>query len=252
MTTHKRLYRKIFDEISKLIASGEYPAGSRLPTERELAERFKVSRPTIRESIIALEATKRVSVKTGSGVYVLEEPIQNANINSDVSPFEALEARVLLEGETAALAAKMITDDEIELLKNAFEKLKQEDHDLDDPKSNADREFHTVIANATHNRVLAKQIHILWEIQENLEHIKKAHQAVCVKEGDKRIKEHEAILVAIVNRDSAAARSAMHHHFSNILETMHAALEQEALNAVRLKGSQMRERFSLGLFANAE
>lgn len=252
MSSPKRLYRKIFDDISKMIFSGEYAPGSRLPTERELAERYKVSRPTIREAIIALEATKRVSVKTGSGVYVLESSIRNNGFDCEVSPFEVLEARVLLEGESAALAAKMITDDEIILLQEAFNKIAKEDHSVDQSSSEADREFHTVIANATHNKVLAKQIHMLWELQENLEHIREAHQAVCATEGPKRINEHKAILTAILDRDANAARKAMHHHFSNVLETMHSAIEEEALKAARLKGSQMRERFSLGLFASSE
>lgn len=252
MPSPKRLYRKIFDDISDMISSGEYAPGSRLPTERELASRYQVSRPTIREAIIALEATKRVSVKTGSGVYVLENPIREIGFDSEVSPFEVLEARVLLEGESAALAAKMITEDELVLLETAFNKLAAEDHTVDNSSSEVDREFHTIIANATHNRVLAKQIHMLWEIQENLEHIKEAHQAVCSTEGIKRINEHKAILVAIADRDASSARKAMHHHFSNVLETMHSAIEEEALKAARLKGSQMRERFSLGLFANSE
>jgi len=252
MSSHKRLYRKIFDEIAELISSGEFPAGGRLPTERELAERFQVSRPTIREAIIALEATNKVSVKTGSGVYVVDNPALAANFNSEVSPFEVLEARVLLESESAALAAKMITDPEIRSLEAAFKKLEQEEQNLDDPSSEADREFHTIIANATHNRVLASQIHSLWEMQENLEHIKLAHQAVCANEGEKRIREHRAIFDAIVKRESQVARVAMRNHFSNVLETMHAAMEEQALEAARLKGSQMRERFSLGLFAASE
>ncbi len=252
MAKNQRLYRKIFNEISNMISIGEFAPGSRLPTERELAEKYQVSRPTIREAIIALEATKRVMVKTGSGVYVLENPKQTTYYDNEVSPFEVLEARVLLEGESAALAAKMITEDELVLLQAAFEKIQQEDQDLDLSSSDADREFHTVIANATHNRVLAQQIHMLWEMQENLEHIKTAHQAVCATEGAKRIREHKAILVAISRRDAVAARSAMRAHFSNVLETMHTAIEEEALKAARLKGSQMRERFSLGLFANGE
>jgi len=251
MATTQRLYRKIFTEISEMISSGEYAPGSRLPTERELAERYQVSRPTIREAIIALEATNRVSVKTGSGVYVLENPIQGAVYDNEVSPFEVLEARVLLEGESAALAAKMITEEELESLRAAFVKLENEEN-LDHTSSEADREFHTVIANASHNRVLAKQIHMLWDMQENLEHIKIAHQAVCSSEGAKRILEHKAIVVAIEQRDAAAARLAMRHHFSNVLESMHAAIEEEALQAARLKGSKMRERFSLGLFANQD
>ena len=234
-----------------MISSGEFAPGSRLPTERELAEKYQVSRPTIREAIIALEATNRVSVKTGSGVYVLENPIQSSLFDNEVSPFEVLEARVILEGESAALAAKMITDEELVALKTAFEKLANQET-VDHSSSQADREFHTIIANATHNRVLARQIHMLWEMQENLEHIKLAHQAVCSSKGAKRIAEHKQIVIAIERRDSDGARAAMRYHFSNVLESMHKAIEEEALNAARLKGSQMRERFSLGLFANNE
>ena len=250
MSAHKRLYRKIFDEISTLIDSGDFPAGTRLPTERELAEQFQVSRPTIREATIALEATNRVMVKSGSGVYVLEPKRQVKPNNDDISPFELVEARVLFEGEAAALAAKMITNEEITLLKETFNKLKLESGR--DEEGKADREFHSIIANATHNTVLANQIHSLWELQENISHIKEAHQAVCSSHDTKRIKDHEDIMLAVVNHDATGARSAMHKHFSNILESMHSALEEEALKAAKLKGSQMRKRFSLGLYASID
>ena len=72
MAAEKRLYRDVLKKLLKLIENGEYPAGGRLPPERVLAERFNVSRPTIREAIIALETLDLVEVKTGSGVYVLE------------------------------------------------------------------------------------------------------------------------------------------------------------------------------------
>jgi len=209
MPSHKRLYRKIFDEISTLIDLGEYPVGSRLPTERQLAERFQVSRPTIREAIIALDATNKVSVKTGSGVYVLEKTAKDRFDYQEISPFEVIEARVL-------------------------------------------REFHSIIANATHNTIIAKQIHTLWELQENTEHIKEAHQSVCDSQDVKRIKEHKDIMQAIIEHDANAARTAMHKHFSNILEAMHSTLEEEALKAAKLKGALLRKRFSLGLYASVE
>lgn len=249
MSAQPRLYRQIYDHISSQILSGEFAPGSRLPTERELSELFNVSRPTIREAIIALEATNKVKVKAGAGVYVKESTSLNAGIDSEVSPFEVIEARVLLEGESAALAAKMITDDERKELLAAFENLKKAGIDNTPASAEADRRFHEVIARATHNRVLANQIHALWELQENLEHIKEAHTSVCDKQGAKRIDEHFVILNAIVEGDADGARTAMQRHFSNILEVMHAALEQQALEAAKLKGSQMRERFSIGLFA---
>ena len=67
MADKPRLYIGVLNKMLNLIDSGEFPVGGRLPPERELAERFNVSRPTIREAIIALEVLDRVQVKTGSG-----------------------------------------------------------------------------------------------------------------------------------------------------------------------------------------
>ena len=69
MSSKKRLYVSVFNEIAGLIDSGEFPVGHRLPTERELSERFQVSRPTIREAIIALEA-ERKSAPHDPGVLI--------------------------------------------------------------------------------------------------------------------------------------------------------------------------------------
>ena len=117
-----RLYSKISNKILDLIISGEFSAGSRLPTERELADRFKVSRPTIREAIIALEVKEIVTIKAGSGVFVINDD-KKFDYTNDISAFELLESRVILESEAAALAARMITDDELKLLEKALQKL---------------------------------------------------------------------------------------------------------------------------------
>ena len=67
----RRLYRQIADQIRALIKSGEFPAGSRLPPERDLARQLGVSRPSVREALIALEVEGMVEVRIGSGIYVL-------------------------------------------------------------------------------------------------------------------------------------------------------------------------------------
>ena len=105
MASQRRLYRRILDQMLILIDSGEFPVGGRLPPERELAERFKVSRPTVREAIIALEARGRVEVKTGSGIYVLPFNSGGDRYDASISAYELTEARALIEGEAAALAA---------------------------------------------------------------------------------------------------------------------------------------------------
>ena len=86
-----RLYSKISNKILDLIVSGEFSAGSRLPTERELADRFKVSRPTIREAIIALEVKEIVTIKAGSGVFVISDD-KKFDYTNDISAFELLES----------------------------------------------------------------------------------------------------------------------------------------------------------------
>src|SRR5947199_382798 len=103
-----RLYRKIARMISDLIASGEFVAGERLPPERDLARQLGVSRPSVREALIALEVEGYVEVRVGSGVYVLaQRPSDNATaLSADSGPFELIRARWLIESECAALAAR--------------------------------------------------------------------------------------------------------------------------------------------------
>jgi len=239
----KRLYRQVVDQILELIASGEYSVGSRLPAERELSQRFGVSRPTIREAIIALEAKQRVSVKNGSGVYVLAKKAVKG-VDSKASPFELVETRVLIEGEAAALAAYMITDEQLEALEQALEEMALENETEHIESSAADRKFHAIIAEATNNRVLASVIQNMWDAQEGLAHIKIAHQAVCSTDPQTRLDEHRSIFNALANRDAAAARIAMRKHFGRSIDALHQATEQEAVNEVRRKFSATRERFS--------
>jgi DNA-binding FadR family transcriptional regulator len=240
----QRLYRQIVEKILQSIESGEFPAGTRLPAERELSDQYGVSRPTIREAVIALEAMGRVSVKTGSGVYVLEGK-GVAAVGANVSPFELLETRVLIEGEAAALAASMISDEQIDQLQQALEEMARENETANHDSDVADRKFHAVIAAATNNRLLTAMIENLWDVQEGLHHIRAAHNSVCKEDPDTRLKEHQAIYDALAARDSQAARVAMRNHFGRGINALHQKTEQEAVEAVQRQLSKTRERFSL-------
>ena len=240
----QRLYRQIVDQILQSIESSEYPAGTRLPAERELSEKYGVSRPTIREAVIALEAMGRVSVKTGSGVYVLEGK-GVAAVGSNVSPFELLETRVLIEGEAAALATSMINDQQVLELKQALDEMALENETGNHASDVADRKFHAVIAAATNNRLLTAMIENLWDVQEGLHHIRAAHHSVCKEDPETRINEHQAIYDALAARDPQAARVAMRNHFGRGINALHQRTEQEAVEAVQRELSKTRERFSL-------
>jgi DNA-binding FadR family transcriptional regulator len=88
----RRLYRQIADQIRALIKSGEFGAGSRLPPERDLARQFGVSRPSVREALIALEVEGLVDVRIGSGIYVRapSEGAINDAPEALAGPFELL------------------------------------------------------------------------------------------------------------------------------------------------------------------
>src|SRR5437016_13315302 len=105
----RRLYRQIADQIRNLIRAGEFSAGARLPPEVDLARQLGVSRPSVRESLIALEVEGLVEVRIGSGIYVLgprADGEAGTPVHAALGPFELLRARGIIESECAALAAK--------------------------------------------------------------------------------------------------------------------------------------------------
>ncbi|MFK8031944.1 MAG: FadR/GntR family transcriptional regulator [Gammaproteobacteria bacterium] len=237
----ERLYHSIATKITKMIDDGEYPTGSRLPGERELAEQFGVSRVTIREAEIALQALGRLKIKTGSGVYVLE-PTNGAmnGILPNASAFELTQARLIFESEAAALAATTISDEALEHLENLIEKMST---GTSEESEQADMEFHLTIAAASDNTVVSHVINMLWKIRNESEAIKEVHNSVCSTDLKLRGNEHEEILDALRDRDAAAARAAMRHHFGRLLETMLDATEALALDEIRKKSSASREKF---------
>ncbi|HEY7608253.1 MAG TPA: GntR family transcriptional regulator, partial [Alphaproteobacteria bacterium] len=99
----RRLYRQIADQVAGLIARGEFAPGSRLPTERALAQLLGVSRPSVREGLIALEVEGLVDVRVGSGIYVRRaRGGADADILGDSpGPFELIRARRAIESEVA-------------------------------------------------------------------------------------------------------------------------------------------------------
>ena len=101
----RRIYQEIALQIRTHIENGEFPSGSRLPSERELAQQLKVSRPSVREALIALEVEGLVEVRTGSGVFVCKPQRAFPYHAPSEGPLEIMRARIAIEGETAAMAA---------------------------------------------------------------------------------------------------------------------------------------------------
>jgi DNA-binding FadR family transcriptional regulator len=237
---NRRLFWRIVEEIESLIDQGVYPVGSRIPPERELAETLDVSRPTIREAILALEVRGRVEVKTGSGVYALEQP-EHEQERLNISAFELTQARALVEGEAAALAATTITEEELEQLKTTLDDMKKDVN----PEA-ADKLFHHIISTATRNKALLLSVKDLWRLRDSNTNVRASYEDICSKQsGVARIKEHRAIYDALKARNPAEARTAMHQHFNRLINALFDASEAKALEEIRRKTSASRGLYSI-------
>ena len=225
----KRLYKTVADDLLRVIDSGEYNIGERLPAERDLATKYNVSRPTVREAVIALEIAGRVEVRKGAGVFIINpiETEDDKSLDLDVGPFELTEARLLIEGETAALAATQITTEEIAELEAIILRMKDE-NEQEIAGEPADKEFHTLIARATRNSALELTM----------------YKTVRLEGVRPSIQEHWDIWNALKRGDSAGARLAMRTHLSRVIETMFKATEIEAVEKAKRKVSADRERFT--------
>lgn len=240
--SESRLYQSIAAKILSLIESGEFPTGSRLPGERDLAERFGVSRVTIREAEIALEAQGWIAIKTGSGVYVRPRPIDAQGALPDVTAFDLTAARTVIEAEAAALAAGRLTDADIEELQILVTAM-SDPATTEEMAGEYDRRFHLAIARLSGNPVVEYCIHLIWRMRNELPRVRQVYAHVCHQDDATRTDEHAAILEALKTRDPAASRNAMRNHFQRLFESMLEATESQALAEIRRRTQQDRERF---------
>ena len=240
-----RLYERVAAEIAGHIASGDYPVGRRLPSERDLAQMHSVSRPTVREAIIALELDGLVDVRTGSGVYVIARHPKGGKAGAtDVGPFELLEARLSFESEACALAAVRITDGQLDQLDALLDQMGVE-HDEDYGRAeDADRRFHLLIAAASQNSVVLSTVTGLWDARARSRQYQalsaKAHAAGVAP----RIDEHREVVAALRSRQPEAARRAMRQHLARVLESLLAATEVQEVENARAKVAAARERYA--------
>jgi len=240
----KRLYHTVANQILELIDSGVFPPGSRLPGERDLAEKFGVSRVAVREAEIALQAQGRLEIKVGSGAYVLDGSHSLLNGLPKVGPFELTEARALFEAEAAALAAPIITDEVIEELEY-YIAIMSGKITGDITPDEADAAFHNAIARSTNNHAIMFVVDSMWQMRTEAAQLQKVYKKVCDKDSSHREDEHQAILDALKNRDSAAARKAMRAHFTRMIDALLEASEEEAYQEVKRKASESRSRYML-------
>lgn len=236
----RRLYSQIADRLCDLIRRGDYPPGSFLPSERDLAATLEVSRSSVREALIALEVLGLVDVRVGAGVEVLRlpedaggsdvmsrvtrmsptEPDPELPVTLDllveIPPFALLQARRLVEPETAALAADNASPAQIDFLRAAFERNLRDNRE--GSRTNpGDRQFHIGIAQASGN--LAYEMLVTLMLGHRYGTMFQRLQRLYTPEDMpfRSEQEHWEILKAIVAHDPAAARSRMADHLDAVI-----------------------------------
>lgn len=236
-----RIYRQIADQLKQLIDNNEFPPGSRLPAERELASQLQVSRASVREALIALEVIGLVDVRVGNGVIVRQQPdvpsrepvMSQAGRNqwtdvddelnieldftAELPPFSLLQTRRLIEPETAALAARNASDEELAAIRQAYEQ-NCRDNRQGSATHPGDRLFHIRIAQASGNPAYAFIIaHLLGHRYGTM--FRSLQQHYTPQDMPHRSEsEHLEILTALEARDSRAAKKAMKEHLDAVIK----------------------------------
>jgi GntR family transcriptional regulator, hexuronate regulon transcriptional repressor len=237
-----RLYQQIAQKMSEAIKRGDWR--QRMPSERDLAEQYHVSRPTIREAIIALELSGLVEVRQGSGVYVTgrdKESEAKLMPGLDTGAFELTEARRIFEGEAAALAAAAINEEQLKQLTGLYA-LMADKNTPDEEADRADRQFHIGVAKATGNSAIVRVVESLWDMR----YASPLCRAILARAAIMRpvAREHQSILKALKARDPRAAREAMREHLGDVIDALLKATEIESVQKVKSDLAAKRSRYA--------
>lgn len=212
----RRLYRQVADQIRTHIETGQLTVGARLPAERELAERFAVSRPTLREALIVLEVEGYIQIKVGSGIFVARQrAVDTAPLEDDGAdgPLEVLHARCIIESAIAEEAARVVDDASLSMLDS---NLKHMEASLEDAEKAIlhDRSFHVLIAAMTKNAAINRLTGMVYDKRMTPVFRKLASYFEGPHSWRLALDEHINIRDAIAAKDPERAREAMRRHLT--------------------------------------
>lgn len=238
-----RLYQRIARKIFEQLNAGKFAIGDRLPAERELAVEHGASRPAVREALIALEVQGFIEVRVGSGAYICRLPGQGEQPGFAITAFELTEARLMFEGEAAALAALHITDEQLDRLDSLVKAMAAENL-LQDVTEEADRDFHLTIAAATRNAGVLRTIEDLWHLRSTSPECALLHSKARDAKIRPVVKEHAKIVEALRAGDADAARLSMREHLSAVMDHLLFTTEELAVEEIRRSLASNRQRYS--------
>jgi GntR family transcriptional regulator, transcriptional repressor for pyruvate dehydrogenase complex len=216
-----------FERLVKLILSGQWPEGARIPPERELCQQLGIARASLREAVKALELIGVLESRVGDGTFVcprsefLSRPLLWAITGTDLNELQDIvEARRIIEEDIAGLAAERASEEELLKIEASVEALRVA---LPDPDAclAADLRFHIAIAEAAHNQVLLNSVQLLRNLMKQWILLKLQIPGTA----EKVLEQHEGILSALRARDAGLARSCMSKHLGTmgklLIEAVH-------------------------------
>ena len=212
----ERLGDQLYGQILQQIVSGALQEGDKLPSENEICRRFNVSRPTVREALMRLNADGLVVSRQGAGSFVQRRPSGHLTRLADAADvagmLRCIEVRIGLEGQAASLAAQRRTAAQLEAIARAFAGLR-ESFAQGKTAAPSDLAFHVGVARASGNDLFSD---LLATLRTGMEHSMAVALGI-TREGSKDrarrvIEEHEAIYDAIARGDANAAELAMRYH----------------------------------------
>ncbi|EDS77503.1 GntR family transcriptional regulator [Clostridium novyi A str. 4552] len=219
-----KVYEQVINQIKDMIQDGTLKKGDKLPSERDLVDKLEVSRTSIREALRVLEIVGIVECKQGEGNFVrtdfndtLLEPLSIMFMLNDCTLQEIFELRKVIEIETAALAAKKITESQLDDMRSILDTIKTSDDE--DEKVKLDTQFHYSIAKASQNFLIVSIINAVSTLMDSF--IKDARKNI-ISNLHKEIidKQHDKIWKALNNHNPSGAADAMRTHLELINENL--------------------------------
>ncbi len=219
----QRVYMRIVGQIIDLVRRGEFPPGSQLPPERDLAEQLAVSRASLREALSALQLLGLVETRSGQGTFVCTEaPATLLRLDASLlyqdleSPFAILQARKVVEPSIAAFAARQRSDEALQRLKG-IQDLVESDPPGQYLSSEGDRRFHLAVAEATENPVLVSMMSIVYELMGQKPWLMLRNATAAAPERLQQYAgQHRRICEAIKAQDEKAAAARMKEHLESV------------------------------------
>ncbi|MEH7444069.1 FadR/GntR family transcriptional regulator [Bacillus sp. JJ1122] len=224
----KKTYQVIVDKITEFFFAGNLKPGEKLPSERELAGQFKVSRTSIREALRTMELNGLIEIRQGGGSYIKasenfqsqKEEITAAIIKAETHlVYEMLELRRAIEVESAFLAAKRATSQDLEKLRSALEKMALSAQNTELGLT-ADVDFHIAIVEATHNSIFIDLIQTLSEHMKDTIRATRRHRFTDPERHEDTMEEHKEIYLAIASGNADRAKELMEEHIARIKEEL--------------------------------